>query len=94
MSLGDIYITMDELTQTYLDYLIIEKGLSRNTIMSYSEDLARFLNFLEKNKKVLIPIPSFPRYEFHAKIMGVKPVFVNIYKKTELEKLESFLKYE
>ena len=41
---------MDELTQTYLDYLIIEKGLSRNTIMSYSEDLARFLNFLEKNK--------------------------------------------
>src|SRR3989339_857049 len=41
---------MDELTQTYLDYLIIEKGLSNNTILSYSEDLARFLNFLEKNK--------------------------------------------
>src|SRR3989339_263848 len=41
---------MDELTQTYLDYLIIEKGLSHNTILSYSEDLIRFLNFLEKNK--------------------------------------------
>jgi len=41
---------MDELTQTYLDYLIIEKGLSHNTILSYSEDLVRFLNFLEKNK--------------------------------------------
>ncbi len=50
MYLGDIDITMDELTQAYLDYLIIEKGLSHNTIMSYSEDLARFLNFLEKNK--------------------------------------------
>ena len=41
---------MDELTQTYLDYLVIEKGLSHNTILSYSEDLIRFLNFLEKNK--------------------------------------------
>ncbi len=41
---------MDELTQTYLDYLIIEKGLSNNSLMSYSADLAQFLTFLEKNK--------------------------------------------
>jgi len=41
---------MDELTQNYLDYLIIEKGLSNNSIMSYSEDLAQFLTFLEKNR--------------------------------------------
>nr|NJM03823.1 site-specific tyrosine recombinase XerD [Desulfobacula sp.] len=41
---------MDDLTQTYLDYLIVEKGLAHNTILSYSEDLVRFLNFLEKNK--------------------------------------------
>ncbi|OGR10892.1 MAG: site-specific tyrosine recombinase XerD [Desulfobacterales bacterium RIFOXYA12_FULL_46_15] len=41
---------MDELTQNYLDYLIIEKGLSKNSLMSYSADLAQFLTFLEKNK--------------------------------------------
>lgn len=41
---------MDELTQNYLDYLIIEKGLSNNSLMSYSADLAQFLTFLETNK--------------------------------------------
>ncbi len=41
---------MDELTQNYIDYLIIEKGLSDNSLMSYSSDLAQFISFLEKNK--------------------------------------------
>ncbi|MCD4677061.1 MAG: site-specific tyrosine recombinase XerD [Desulfobacula sp.] len=40
---------MDELTQKYLDYLIIEKGLSDNSLMSYSADLAQYITFLEKN---------------------------------------------
>ncbi|RLB90960.1 MAG: site-specific tyrosine recombinase XerD [Deltaproteobacteria bacterium] len=41
---------MDELTQNYIDYLIIEKGLSDNSLMSYSSDLAKFITFLEKNQ--------------------------------------------
>ena len=41
---------MDDLTQQYLDYLIIEKGLSKNSLVSYSADLAQYLTFLEKNK--------------------------------------------
>lgn len=41
---------MDDLTQKYIDFLIIEKGLSKNSIESYSADLAQFLSFLEKNK--------------------------------------------
>ncbi|SDU32628.1 site-specific tyrosine recombinase XerD [Desulfobacula phenolica] len=41
---------MDDLTQQYLDYLIIEKGLSDNSLMSYSADLAQYITFLEKNK--------------------------------------------
>ncbi|WP_457551962.1 site-specific tyrosine recombinase XerD [Desulfobacula sp.] len=41
---------MDELTQNYLDYLIIEKGLSDNSLVSYSSDLAKFITFLEKNR--------------------------------------------
>lgn len=40
---------MDELVQQYLDYLIIEKGLAENSLLSYSEDLAQFLTFIEKN---------------------------------------------
>lgn len=40
---------MDELTQQYLDYLMIEKGLSDNSLSSYSADLVQFLKFLEKN---------------------------------------------
>lgn len=41
---------MDFLTQQYLDYLIVEKGLSENSLASYSADLVQFLTFLEKNK--------------------------------------------
>lgn len=39
---------MDELIQQYLDHIIIEKGLSQNSIDSYTTDLAKFVNFLEK----------------------------------------------
>ncbi len=40
---------MDELTQKYLDFIIIEKGLSDNSVQSYSTDLVQFITFLEKN---------------------------------------------
>ncbi|MCP4722666.1 MAG: site-specific tyrosine recombinase XerD [Desulfobacteraceae bacterium] len=36
--------------ENYLDFLIIEKGLSHNSIESYSTDLAGYGDFLEKNK--------------------------------------------
>ena len=34
----------------FFDYLTIEKGLSKNTLDSYSRDIRRFLDFLEKSK--------------------------------------------
>jgi len=40
---------MDELTQQYLDFIIIEKGLSENSVASYSTDLIQYVQFLEKN---------------------------------------------
>ena len=40
---------MDELTQKYIDFLIIEKGLSNNSVESYSADLVQFVTFLENN---------------------------------------------
>ncbi|MFH2090872.1 MAG: site-specific tyrosine recombinase XerD [Pseudomonadota bacterium] len=40
---------MDALTQQYLDYLIVEKGLSNNSLASYSTDMVQYITFLEKN---------------------------------------------
>jgi len=34
-------------------------------------------SFLGENDRVVIPIPTFGRYEFHTKIMGAKPIFIN-----------------
>ncbi len=41
---------LDHLIENYLDFLIIEKGLSHNSIESYSTDLSGYGDFLEKNK--------------------------------------------
>ena len=38
---------MDYLVDSYLHYLVVEKGLSRNTIESYGRDLRVFLDFVE-----------------------------------------------
>ena len=40
---------LDNLVDQYINYLLIEKGLSDNTIESYSSDLAVYLRFLKKN---------------------------------------------
>lgn len=37
---------MKELIEDYLEYLALERNLSRHTLRAYSGDLARFLNFL------------------------------------------------
>ena len=42
--------SLDILVDQYLNYLLIEKGLSQNTIESYSSDLIIYLNFLKKKR--------------------------------------------
>jgi integrase/recombinase XerD len=42
--------SLDVLADQYLNYLRIEKGLSKKTIESYSADIARYLNFLKTEK--------------------------------------------
>jgi len=42
--------------QDYQNFLKIEKGLSKNTIESYSRDIKKLIGFLEENKIELTPI--------------------------------------
>ena len=42
--------SIDMLIDQYLNYLLIEKGLSRTTLESYSSDLIRYREFLFQNK--------------------------------------------
>ena len=39
---------IDRYIQRYLDYIVVERGLSRSTVASYCRDLAQFAAFLEK----------------------------------------------
>ncbi len=43
---------VDIAIKTFLDYLLLEKGLAKNTIESYCNDLSEFRQFLVCNKKV------------------------------------------
>lgn len=43
--------SLEEITDKYLNYLLIEKGLARKTIESYSQDLIRYLQYLKENKR-------------------------------------------
>lgn len=40
---------MEEEIKEYLDYVMIEKKLSKNTINSYKEDLKHYINFINKD---------------------------------------------
>ena len=41
---------IDVYVQRYLDHLIVERGLSANTISSYGRDLAQFAAFLARRR--------------------------------------------
>ena len=42
--------SLDILIDQYLNYLLIEKGLSETTLQSYSSDMIRYREFLAENK--------------------------------------------
>jgi len=45
-------IYIDEFLDPYFHYLVVEKGLSNNTLEAYTRDLARFASFLESIRMV------------------------------------------
>jgi integrase/recombinase XerD len=43
--------TSDALIDQFLNYLVVEKGLSKKTLDAYSRDIVRYRDFLYKNKR-------------------------------------------
>ena len=43
-------IEVGQLIEQFLDYLLVERGLARNTLKSYQADLHRFAQFLKQNR--------------------------------------------
>ncbi|GAH46670.1 unnamed protein product, partial [marine sediment metagenome] len=41
--------SLDQLTDQFINYLVVEKGLSRNTVAAYSKDLILYVESLRKN---------------------------------------------
>ena len=71
---------MKELIDSFLDYLVVERGLSKNTIIAYREDLNIYLDFLIKrginalSKAVKNDIIEFMLLE---KTKGISPTSIS-----------------
>jgi Site-specific recombinase XerD len=48
--------SVDAYLDNFLNYLMVEKGLSKNTIESYSRDLQKFITYLEKNNRTEVSL--------------------------------------
>jgi integrase/recombinase XerD len=45
---------LDNLVDQYLTYLLVEKGLSRQTMEAYSRDIGSYITFLEDNQRATV----------------------------------------
>jgi len=61
---------MEQLLDRFLHYLIVEKGLSRNTIDAYSHGLNRFLGYLRK--KGIQEISGVGKFDIRAFLLALK----------------------
>lgn len=43
----------DHIIRSFLNSLYIEKGLSKNTVSSYENDISSFLSWLNKKQKII-----------------------------------------
>ena len=53
-------VPLDQSADQYLNYLRVEKGLSKKTIEAYSRDMTRYLNFIKKKGVSDISVVNIP----------------------------------
>jgi integrase/recombinase XerD len=61
---------MDHLLDQFLHYILVEKGLSKNTIDAYSHGLNRFLDYLRR--KGIQEMPKVSKLDIRAFLLGLK----------------------
>jgi len=61
---------MDNLLDQFLHYILVEKGLSKNTIDAYSHGLNRFLDYLRE--KGIQEMPKVSKLDIRAFLLGLK----------------------
>ncbi len=72
----------------------IEKVPEENILITAGADYALHHvaeTFLTIDKKAVISVPSFPRTEFHVRVVGASPIFINTYGNNEIEKLQMII---
>ncbi|MFT6076872.1 MAG: integrase/recombinase XerD [Myxococcota bacterium] len=80
-----------DLTKLFLDVLISERGLSKNTISSYQNDLKLFLRFLPQNNNSLLQVDEdiFKSYLRDLHKLEIKSSSLN----RKISTLKSFFKF-
>ena len=61
---------MEQLLDQFLHYLIVEKGLSKNTIEAYGHGLTRFLNYA--TRKGIEEIQKIGKFDVRAFLLTLK----------------------
>jgi len=61
---------MEELIKEFMDYLYIERGLSKNTLESYNRDLNKYAGYLKK--KCIVNLERVKRPDIQDFMMGLK----------------------
>ncbi len=81
----------DILVQKYRQYLLLEKGLSPNSISAYMSDLRKLINYAEENQLSIIDITTSNLEELLAQLYdnGIKPRSIA----RMLSGVKSFFKY-
>ncbi|MFH0771295.1 MAG: site-specific tyrosine recombinase XerD [Candidatus Omnitrophota bacterium] len=64
-----------ELIREFLDYLSVERGLSKNTLESYGRDLKKYANFLEMHS--ILGADNVQRQDIQNFLMGLKDSKLN-----------------
>ena len=68
---------MEEEIKEFLDYIVIEKKLSKNTYESYKEDLKHYINFFNKNSIKNITKEDITNFIKHLNKLELSPKSIN-----------------